>query len=185
MDFDDNIESVNVECPPWGGFKTQVIYGESTVTDKTIRYGQSPPIDPNQRLESYAAAIRSAIDLANGTGLLDDPDDTCRWDGSEAFHSEVRAVLSSFGEECTLIFGTPPRHVAAYGRNRGRFASYTDSVAREEAIARFAEEWESCRHLGNVPARRKVNKVPILVNISQFSYPQRREMNYSEAGYTG
>ena len=39
VDFDDNIESVNVECPPWGGFKTQVIYGESMVT-----HGQNYPL---------------------------------------------------------------------------------------------------------------------------------------------
>ena len=70
-----------------------------------------------------------------------------------------------------LIYGTPSDGISTYGRSEGK-PEHTETVKREIGIARFAEEWEQCRHLGSVPTRRKVAQVPVLVTLSQPVYPQ-------------
>ena len=50
--FNDSPEVFEAECPPWGGFKTQVIYGASSVKPTTTLFGSNPVIDGKKTLRS-------------------------------------------------------------------------------------------------------------------------------------
>ena len=163
VQFDDSIDDVEVECPPWGGFKTQVLWGVSSVTENTKRYGNDPPVDAERSLDRLAAAIRNAVELASGLGRLDDPDDSETWSGSQMSLREMRGPVLYWRADDVLIYGAAGDGLASYGRAVGPDPPHSETIAREEAIVRFADNWDECIHLGAVPSRRKSKPVPIMV----------------------
>ena len=103
-----------------------------------------------------AEALRRAIHLARGDGLLDDAEDTELWQGSVPNKDEARGDVIYWGSDRALIFGDSTDSFATYGRCPAQGPTLT--LGKTEAMVKYAGSWDKHIHLG---VKSHVPKAPI------------------------
>ena len=125
-----------------------------------------------------AEALRRAIHLARGDGLLDDAEDTEQWQGSVPNKDEARGDVIYWGSDRALIFGDSTDSFATYGRCPAQGPTLT--LGKTEAMVKYAGSWDKHIHVG---VKSHVPKAPVSKVVSaaeewvltEPSYPYFRE----------
>ena len=148
----DNIEEFEHEvwdprtCPwtgepqPWAKPYNGKVIGPSIKFDET---------HARQWARSAANARHRALDLAEGVGLLGDPEDIYAYSVAKAGVNDDRRRPLVWEEDFCLIYTEPSNGYASFGQNPPpadcRF------VPRQAAIIEFGSRWHEYQHFGAVP----------------------------------
>ena len=118
-------------------------------------------LDDNERRDNVRAAAnarRIAIDLANGSGRMDDPEDEFYRQSAQRSNDDRRIPLV-WEEHFCLMYTAPHDGFASFGRRPhpidNRF------IPRHQAIMKFQTMWDCYEHLGThvPPARQRLGTI--------------------------
>ena len=102
---------------------------------------------------SAANARRRALDLANGLGIIGDPEDEVRldqhWSLPKAGANDDRRQPLVWEEDYCLIYVEPQDGLASYGRHPHPVDC--KFLPRKIAVHQFGKDWDKYQHFGNVP----------------------------------
>ena len=102
-----------------------------------------------QCLKAHGAARMSAIHLADGCGLLSDPDDYEQWDGVPVCENEERRPPMIWIGDSVLTFDRPGPDVAVYGDAFTQLRLASRATSRRVAIG--LGQFEKFHHTGDIP----------------------------------